>query len=290
MIKCILICYIIIKEVIKKAFTLFIVTFLVFAFLSLDINFKNAYFNSKNTNIINSYFNWANDFIHFNFRVQPNSGQENSEILANSGRKTALLVFGAMLFSFIFSLFLLFTYFFLEAYKNILKRFIKIVEIISSFHVLVFSIFLYIIYMRLVGSPITGTIYEKIGMIVILGLGSGNFMDLFLTLKESFEKILSKDYVRAAKSRGESILNHILKESSINIISIFSAKIPIIISATIIIEKIFIYQGFCYYIFDSFKNNNLYLLMAITTFLGVFVLFFNFVSNVFQKLMDPRAT
>jgi len=275
------------KEIVFKLLTLILITFIVFCYINLDKNFRYSSTYNYQGNVVSRYAKWGSDFIQFKFGSNPSTGQENSEILSSSSKKTILLVFGSMVFSLVLSTFLIFIYYFLKNHKFISNGIIKFLNFVSSFHVLILGIIIYIIYSKITGGEIKGIALITV-MIILLGIGSGNLMDLFATLREKYENILSQDYIRAAKARGESVIRHSLKEGIISIITILSSKVSIIISSTIIIERVFVYNGFCYYLLESIKDKNINLIMAITTFISIVVLAINFLSDLFQKLLDPR--
>jgi len=267
---------------------LVIITFCIYAYIHIDKNFRTIHENGGSTNIVVNYIDWASRFTQFNYGENPSTGQSNSEILLNASKKTSVLVFGAMAFSLFTAVMLLFFYYLFKKYTRVSNIIIEIINFISSFHVIVLGIIISLLYVNVKKMEIEG-IQQLVGMILILGIGSGNLMELYATLKGNFEKALSQEYIRAAKGRGESVIKHLLSEAVIAIIRVFNSKLAVFISGTIIIEILFTYHGFSYYLFLSLEEKNLDLIMEITSFIGLTILTANFFSDIIHKLLDPRT-
>lgn len=220
-----------------------------------------------------SFFNWFFNLIFLRMDL--------SEIWARYFR-TFALVFGALGISFVIVLLLL-----------LIKRFcgglltnllLILLNITSGFHVIVIGVVYYLLTHK------TGLSF---GVFLILAFGNGSLAEMFNTFESELNKILKREYVLAGVAWGHSILNFPKRELFITCLELLSARLPILISSTIMIERIFTIKGLSYTIYDCIiekSQSNFELLITSTMMISATIILMNIIIEKMRYLLDPRVS
>lgn len=101
-----------------------------------------------------------------------------------------------------------------------------------------------------------------------------------------------KDYVRTARSRGDSraaiLTRHVLKNALIPVITFLAVSAAEIMTGTIIIEQVFTIPGIGRLLLTSINNRDYPVVQAIVVILAAWIVIVNFVADLLYQLVDPR--
>ena len=166
-------------------------------------------------------------------------------------------------------------------FKSKISRLILIVINISSgFHILVLGI-LYYIWQH------PNNI--DFGIILILGFGNGSLAEMYNVFEVEVQKIFKKEYITAAVVWGKKPLRYSLRELFINTVELSLSRLPILFSATIIIEHLFSIKGLSYSILKSIRFRDYETLILSTVLISITIIFFNIFVDRIRYYFDPRV-
>ena len=126
-------------------------------------------------------------------------------------------------------------------------------------------------------------------MLLILGVGDNTLGDYFTVLREEIGRILSQDYIGAAKGRGCSVLKHAAREISIAVLDIVFSRIPILVGGVIIIEESFAYFGLGHDIVEATNSQSIDLQMGVTVLIAAILIGTSGLKTVLHGVLDPRT-
>lgn len=119
-----------------------------------------------------------------------------------------------------------------------------------------------------------------------------NFATLTILTKNSVIENLSQDYVKTAFAKGLSekrvIYHHALRNSLIPIATGIGGFLELILTGSILIEKVFNIQGMGLLAFTSIINRDYPVTMGILVIYSVLMLFGNILSDMIYAWADPR--
>jgi peptide/nickel transport system permease protein len=103
---------------------------------------------------------------------------------------------------------------------------------------------------------------------------------------------LAQDYIKVARSKGlneRSVLwRHLVRNSSLPIVTIVGLSIPDLLAGNVIVEQVFNYPGLGLLFFNSLGNEDYPILLAYTLVGGVLVVIGNLVADIMLTIADPR--
>lgn len=220
-----------------------------------------------------SYFNWFFNLIFLRMDLK--------EIWPRYFR-TFALVFGSLGISFVIVLSLLFIKrYFGGLLTNIL---LILLNITSGFHVIVIGVVYYLLTHK------TGLSF---GVFLILAFGNGSLAEMFNTFESELNKILKREYVLAGNAWGHPILHFPRRELFITCFELLFTRLPILISSTIMIERIFTIKGLSYIIYDCItekSQGNFELLITSTAMISATIILLNIIIEKMRYFLDPRVS
>lgn len=111
-------------------------------------------------------------------------------------------------------------------------------------------------------------------------------------MKASILDVLGQDYILTAKSKGLSgfqiVKRHILRNSSIPIVTRLPVMMAMCITGSIIIEKVFSIPGIALYYVNAVTSNDLSIVLGLTIFFAALFICVIFVTDILYTLVDPR--
>ncbi len=111
-------------------------------------------------------------------------------------------------------------------------------------------------------------------------------------LRSSIITEMGQDYVRTARSRGNSpsgiLWRHVLRNSLLPVITFLAVTLADIVAGSIIIEQIFTVPGIGRMLIMSIGNRDYPVVLAIIMMISAVVLFVNFLADVAYQYVDPR--
>jgi microcin C transport system permease protein len=126
----------------------------------------------------------------------------------------------------------------------------------------------------------------------VLAFVIGNFATLTILTKNSVIENLSQDYVKTAFAKGLSekrvIYRHALRNSLIPIATGIGGFLGLILTGSIMIEKVFNIQGMGLLVYTSIINRDYPVTMGLLVIYSVLMLFGNILSDMIYAWADPR--
>jgi len=120
----------------------------------------------------------------------------------------------------------------------------------------------------------------------------GSFASLTILMKNSLIENLGKDYVRTAFAKGLSektvIFKHTLRNSLIPIATGLGSVFSIVISGSLLIEKVFNIHGFGLLGYNSILDRDYPVMLGILVFSSILYMLGNIFSDFLYCVIDPR--
>ena len=111
-------------------------------------------------------------------------------------------------------------------------------------------------------------------------------------LRSSIRSELERDYVRTARSRGNSrraiLTRHVLKNALLPVITFLAVSAAEIMTGSIIIEQVFTLPGVGRLLLASISNRDFPVVQAIVVILAAWIVIVNFAADLLCQLADPR--
>jgi oligopeptide transport system permease protein len=105
---------------------------------------------------------------------------------------------------------------------------------------------------------------------------------------------LGQDYIRTAKAKGVStkkvIFLHALRNALIPVITYVGPMVAYILTGSMVVENIFTIGGLGGAFVSSIINRDYTMIMAVTMFLAILMVFANLLTDIAYKAIDPRIT
>lgn len=112
-------------------------------------------------------------------------------------------------------------------------------------------------------------------------------------MRSSMLDNLPLDYVRTARSKGLAdrvvIARHVLTNSLIPVVTLIALGIPAIFGGAIITENLFRVNGIGQLLISSINNSDTPVVMAITFIFAVLTVVFNLIADILYGVLDPRV-
>lgn len=110
--------------------------------------------------------------------------------------------------------------------------------------------------------------------------------------RSSMLEVLGQDYIRTAKAKGLStftiIQRHALKNALMPVVTYLGPMVAFILLGSFVIESIFAIPGLGRYFVMSIYNRDYTVILGITIFDAVMLVFLNFLVDIIYVLLDPR--
>ena len=112
-------------------------------------------------------------------------------------------------------------------------------------------------------------------------------------LRNSVISELNKDYVRTARSKGNTenglLYGHVLKNALIPVITFLAMVVGDILAGSIVVEQVFSVQGLGRLLISSISTRDYPVVQAIVLYVTALVVVINFIVDVLYQLIDPRV-
>jgi peptide/nickel transport system permease protein len=104
---------------------------------------------------------------------------------------------------------------------------------------------------------------------------------------------LSLDYVRTARAKGLNdrtvVLRHVLTNSLIPVVTLVALGIPTIFAGAIVTENLFRVNGLGALLITSINNSDTPVVMALTFIFAILTVVFNLIADILYGVLDPRV-
>lgn len=121
-----------------------------------------------------------------------------------------------------------------------------------------------------------------------ISLGDGLFTDLFNALRSELNSLNDSLFINAVRAKGASVRNHLIKNLIVPTLSIFTARLPLVLSAVVIVEYIFTLDGSGYLLLQAAKNRDVPVVVGVSLFFIFAVIVMNLILDLVKVLVDPR--
>ncbi len=105
-------------------------------------------------------------------------------------------------------------------------------------------------------------------------------------------EVLRSDYIRTARAKGLSekdvVVRHALRGGLLPVVSFTGPALAILISGTVVVERIFAMPGLGNYFINANLNRDEPLIIGIVAFISIAVLVFNLAVDIAYAFIDPR--
>ncbi|MEF3275469.1 MAG: ABC transporter permease [Chloroflexus sp.] len=112
-------------------------------------------------------------------------------------------------------------------------------------------------------------------------------------MRSSMLDNLTLDYVRTARAKGLSdrmvVLRHVLVNSLIPVVTLIALGIPTIFAGAIITENLFRVNGLGALLITSINNSDTPVVMALTFIFAFLTVVFNLIADILYGVLDPRV-
>jgi peptide/nickel transport system permease protein len=154
----------------------------------------------------------------------------------------------------------------------------------------VMMIYLFAVYLRLL--PASGRAGLDSYLMPSVVLGVYGAAPLTRLLRSALRDVLSRDYIRTARSKGlaESVvlLRHALKNALIPVVTVLAIQIGVLLSGSVITETVFAWPGMGRLVVQAVENHDLPVVQAAVCFTGAVILVLNFLVDICYGWLDPR--
>ncbi len=140
-----------------------------------------------------------------------------------------------------------------------------------------------------------GGFFDKLKHIVLPGfcLGISLIATLMRFTRSSMLDVLSKDYVKTARSKGiaewKVNVGHGFRNALIPVMTLLVFRLPILVSGTVVIESVFNYPGMGSMILDALSGSDMPVVMVSTMVIAMVTLAASCLVDILTAVLDPRV-
>jgi peptide/nickel transport system permease protein len=111
-------------------------------------------------------------------------------------------------------------------------------------------------------------------------------------MRSSMLEVLNQDYVVTARAKGMSELRvvaaHALRNALIPIVTLLGAELPGLVSGGLVVEVVFSWPGIGYLAYQRALAYDYTMVLGVTTFAALLVVFGNLLADILYAIIDPR--
>ena len=125
-----------------------------------------------------------------------------------------------------------------------------------------------------------------------LSLGLGQQAWFAKPMRSEMLDVINQDYIKAAKAKGVKnslvIFKHAMRNALIPIVTMLALRLPWIIGGSIVIEKVFDWNGMGTLLINSVFARDFPVVQAILLFISIAVIVANLLADLLYSVIDPR--
>ena len=110
--------------------------------------------------------------------------------------------------------------------------------------------------------------------------------------RSSMQEVLSKPYIKTARSYGQSIpqiiFKHALRNALIPVVTYMGPTIAVVLSGSFVVETVFNIPGLGRYFIQSIANRDYPIIMGTTIFFATLVIIMSFIVDILYRVIDPH--
>lgn len=172
----------------------------------------------------------------------------------------------------------------------------RLIVVISTFIVsvpsfVIASFILFIVCIELKLLPVWSQ-GEKNIILPVIAMSLSPIAVIIKYMRSSMIETLSEDYIRTAKAKGvpkmKTVFVHALKNAIMPIITYLGPLTAGMITGSIVVEQIFTIGGLGSEFLTCINNKDYPLILGITIFFSIIIVFTNLISDLLYKAVNPR--
>ena len=154
------------------------------------------------------------------------------------------------------------------------------------------SLMQYVFAVKLGWLPASGWGKPSNMVLPVIVMGFGSVATYARYIKSSMLDTLGQDYVLTARAKGLSeravILKHVLRNSLLPAVTIFSSSVVGVFTGAFVTEKMFSIPGIGFYYVSSINNNDYTMIMGTTVFYAALFIIMQLAVDFAYMILDPR--
>ena len=124
--------------------------------------------------------------------------------------------------------------------------------------------------------------------VLSITLGDGLFTDLLNAIRAELNQLNHSLFINAVRAKGARVFPHLAKNLVIPTLSIFTARLPLVLSAAVIVEYIFSLNGSGYLLLQAAQSRDVPVVVGVSLFFILAVIIMNLILDLVKSLIDPR--
>ena len=140
--------------------------------------------------------------------------------------------------------------------------------------------------------PATGYSTPAQLVLPVLTLGLSGAANFFRITRSSVLEVIRMDYIRTARSKGQSefkvIMHHALKNALIPIITTIGGRLGVVLAGSVLIESIFAIPGIGSFMLTAISNRDYPNIQGGVLILAVFISIIMLITDIIYAFVDPR--
>ncbi|MGC6417742.1 MAG: ABC transporter permease [Bradymonadia bacterium] len=137
------------------------------------------------------------------------------------------------------------------------------------------------------GQPSDSVVPLLIGGAALI-FSDGLFIDYLNSLRAELVRLKSAQFILSIKSRGASIWPHVFGNLCIPLVAGYAARLPLVLSSVVIVEKIFGIEGAGFLLIEAAKVRDLPMVVGVSLLFTVTIILATLLSNLLRVVVDPR--
>ena len=154
------------------------------------------------------------------------------------------------------------------------------------------SLMQYVFAVKLGWFPASGWGKPSNMVLPVIVMGFGSVATYARYIKSSMLDTLGQDYVLTARAKGLSeravILKHVLRNSLLPAVTIFSSSVVGVFTGAFVTEKMFSIPGIGFYYVSSINSNDYTMIIGTTVFYAALFIIMQLVVDFAYMILDPR--
>lgn len=112
-------------------------------------------------------------------------------------------------------------------------------------------------------------------------------------MRSSMLEVTSQDYIKTARSKGLSeariTWKHEIRNAIMPVLTMLGPTVAAVLTGTFVIEAMYAIPGMGKYYVESTINNDYSMVLGMTLFYGIFLVFCNLIVDLLYGIVDPRV-
>lgn len=140
--------------------------------------------------------------------------------------------------------------------------------------------------------PATGSVGMKSLILPAITCGTGNMAALTRITRSSMLDVLKQDYLKTARSKGQSegkiITRHAFRNAQIPVVTQIGIQMSTLIGGAVLTERVFAWPGVGAFLVDSILKSDFEVVTGFVIMLAIFVSIILLMVDVLYAFLDPR--